>query len=441
MRSMGAGPGRVGVPGLVVTIAAGGGGIGPVHGGFRWTAPGVAMAVNQTCCFPGKEVVGAVGNNSGSPGDDRYAASRILNSGRHREGQTYCHFGSGAVRQGLAVRMLGSRIDRVADTTHESVGGPGRIVDIGPAVGGSRSGGGVVVLAMTGGKAVGRPVARLVAGAAVDRGGRVPGRIVAAMAVSRPAGAIVELFIDAGAVGKLGKGYIVVLVDVQTIGMVDRLAVSPDGVVMALVTGYRFMGEEGTGSIGGGVDCAEPGEAGDIGSAVAAIGMAVGSGAVGIVIVIGEGSGGAGGQRTPGHVLCLVRMERLVGDQPVTGINDARMTILALEIKLIESGAAVEVMGTVGIFNHGVGRVFVTAMTAAAVGRQRGSPLRGIAVMAVDITTGAVGGAGCQIAGGAGIFGRGGSGGLVLCPGDPLVSGAELPADTPLDVGAVCGRM
>src|SRR6185369_3117133 len=377
MRSMGAGPGRVGVPGLVVTIAAGGGGIGPVHGGFRWTAPGVAMAVNQTCCFPGKEVVGAVGNNSGSPGDDRYAASRILNSGRHREGQTYCHFGSGAVRQGLAVRMLGSRIDRVADTTHESVGGPGRIVDIGPAVGGSRSGGGVVVLAMTGGKAVGRPVARLVAGAAVDRGGRVPGRIVAAMAVSRPAGAIVELFIDAGAVGKLGKGYIVVLVDVQTIGMVDRLAVSPDGVVMALVTGYRFMGEEGTGSIGGGVEfvtisgdsvcvtskaamtgvagkgtfrgvgCAEPGEAGDIGSAVAAIGMAVGSGAVGIVIVIGEGSGGAGGQRTPGHVLCLVRMERLVGDQPVTGINDARMTILALEIKLIESGAAVEVMGTV----------------------------------------------------------------------------------------------
>src|SRR6185369_17095141 len=345
--------------------------------------------------------------------------------------------------------MLGSRIDRVADTTHESVGGPGRIVDIGPAVGGSRSGGGVVVLAMTGGKAVGRPVARLVAGAAVDRGGRVPGRIVAAMAVSRPAGAIVELFIDAGAVGKLGKGYIVVLVDVQTIGMVDRLAVSPDGVVMALVTGYRFMGEEGTGSIGGGVEfvtisgdsvcvtskaamtgvagkgtfrgvgCAEPGEAGDIGSAVAAIGMAVGSGAVGIVIVIGEGSGGAGGQRTPGHVLCLVRMERLVGDQPVTGINDARMTILALEIKLIESCAAVEVMGTVGIFNHGVGRVFVTAMTAAAVGRQRGSPLRGIAVMAVDITTGAVGGAGCQIAGGAGIFGRGGSGGLVLCPGDP----------------------
>jgi len=253
--------------------------------------------------------------------------------------------------------------------------------------------------------------------------------------------------------------------------MVDRLTVRPDGVVMALVAGYRFMGEEGPGRIGGdvevvavgfqcacvtgkaamtgvagkgafgGVRGAEPGEDADIGSAIAAIGMTVGSGAIGIVIVVGLGSGSAGGQRAPGHVLSLVRMERLVGDQPVTGINDACMAILALEVEVVEARAAVEVMGTVGVFYHGTGRVFVAAMTATAVCRQRCSPLGCIAVMTVDITAAAVAVAGGHIAGGAGVFGRGGSCRLVLGPGNPLVSNAELPADTPLDMGAVIGGM
>jgi len=183
MRGVGAGPGRVGVPGLVVTVAAGGGGIGPVHGGFRWSAAGVAMAVYLAGGLPGKEVIGAVGNNSSSPGDDRDAISRILGSGRHRERQTYGHLGGGAVRHGLTVCMLGSRIDRVTDSATKNVIGAGGSVDIGPAIGGCCQGGSIVVFPVAGGESVSCRSACLVAGTAVDRGGRVPRGIITAMTV------------------------------------------------------------------------------------------------------------------------------------------------------------------------------------------------------------------------------------------------------------------